>query len=145
MAAVLNTPAKLPEPTREQRQLAYAHMARPGWPPTLDAALAVQAYRVAIDGLARRLNRPRFELRTGPGHTLPRLPAPPTPTEPPAVVKGRAAAKVQAQVERAFTGLPDPLGAFPRTVKGPGWMGHAPTSNTNVIDRKRLAANDRDD
>lgn len=145
MAAVLTTPAKLPEPTREQRLLAYGHMARPGWPPTLDAALAVKAYRVAIDGLARRLNRPRFELRTGAGHSLPRLPAPPTPTEPPPVVRSRTAARTQAQAERAFTGLPDPLGAFPRTVKGPGWMGSGPISNTNAIDRKRLAANDRDE
>lgn len=133
------------EPTREQQQLAYSHMARPGWPPTLEAALAIYSYRTAINGLARRLHRPAFGQRTGPGHTLPKLPAPPTPTEPPPVVRGKAQAAQTKALQASFTGLPEPLGTFPRTTKGPGWLGCTATNAPGAPDRKRLAANDRDE
>jgi hypothetical protein len=46
-----------PEPTREQLVLAWRHLARPGWPDTLDAALQHPTYSVCIRGLARQLPR----------------------------------------------------------------------------------------
>jgi hypothetical protein len=45
------------QPSAEQRRLAYRQLARPGWPATLDAALQVQHYRIAIDAVARNMAR----------------------------------------------------------------------------------------
>lgn len=45
------------EPTPEQLVMAYRHLARPGWPDTLAAALAHPTYGVCLRGLARQLNR----------------------------------------------------------------------------------------
>lgn len=141
MAAVL-APSQPAAPTREQLLLAYRHLARPGWPDTLDAALAQYSYRTAIHGLARNLNRHRFELNAGRRHSLPDAPVPPTPAHLPTAVER----KHRAEQERrhGFTGRPDALGAFPMggVSKGPGWM---PTAAANSADRKRLAANDRDE
>ena len=76
-------PAPLPEPTREQLALAYRHLARPGWPTSVDAAMARHSYATALRQVARILHRGAWR---PPGHTplfaLPRI-VPPTPTEPP--------------------------------------------------------------
>ena len=71
------------EPTAEQLQMAYRHLANPSWPPTLDEALARQAYRVAIYAVARNLGRPRWMGAPRGASTLPAGPVPPTPTAPP--------------------------------------------------------------
>ena len=71
-----------PEPTREQLQLAWRHLARPGWPDTLDAALAHRSYSVALHGLARQLAR--APVCTPPPPRTGRVAyVPPTPTQPP--------------------------------------------------------------
>lgn len=43
--------------TAEQLRLAWRHVSRPGWPPTLEAALEHPAYAVALRGIARNLHR----------------------------------------------------------------------------------------
>lgn len=53
----MNAAAKMEEPTREQLQLAYRHLCRPGWPETLDAALQDRRISGLVRGLARSLNR----------------------------------------------------------------------------------------
>lgn len=44
-------------PTAEQLRLAWRHVSRPGWPPTLEQALEQHAYRVALHAIARNLGR----------------------------------------------------------------------------------------
>ncbi|MEY2689165.1 MAG: hypothetical protein RL375_3363, partial [Pseudomonadota bacterium] len=89
MARAANA-ATLPEPTREQLALAYRHMARPGWPSTLDAALQVHHYRICITQLARRMSRPGWTAQPRPLQLLSAgAPVPPTPAEPPPVARGR--------------------------------------------------------
>jgi hypothetical protein len=46
-----------PPPTDEQLRLAWRHISRPGWPPTLEHALQHPVFRVCLYGLARNLNR----------------------------------------------------------------------------------------
>lgn len=70
-----------PEPTREQLQLAWRHLARPGWPDTLDAALAHRSYSVALHGLARQLARAPVCVQP-PQRTPSTAYVPPTPTAP---------------------------------------------------------------
>ena len=43
--------------TAEQLRLAWRHISRPGWPPTLEAALERPHYRVCLEGIARNLHR----------------------------------------------------------------------------------------
>lgn len=48
----------MPAPvTAEQLRLAFRQVSRPGWPSTLEAALAHPAYRACLHGIARNLNR----------------------------------------------------------------------------------------
>lgn len=48
---------KVAEPTTEQLQLAFRHLARPGWPNTLEEALQDRRVGGLVRGLARSLNR----------------------------------------------------------------------------------------
>lgn len=48
------------EPSKEQLQMALRHLSRPGWPSTLDAALASPIYGPLVRTLARRINRPNW-------------------------------------------------------------------------------------
>jgi hypothetical protein len=112
---------KLPAPTREQLAMAYRHMANPGWPPTLEAALQVHHYSICIHGLARRLGRATWTPMARPLAHVPSQPVPPTPTAPRAVPRNRAG------------GGGNSIGLWLRP-NPPQW-----------IDGKRLAANDRDD
>jgi 4'-phosphopantetheinyl transferase EntD len=43
--------------TDEQLRLAFRQVQRPGWPSTLEAALAHHVYRTCLIGMARNLNR----------------------------------------------------------------------------------------
>jgi hypothetical protein len=79
----MRQPDKPPEPTREQLVMAYRHLARPGWPGTLDAAMAHATYSVCIRGLARQLNRTPACV-AAPVRT-PKAYVPPTPTAPRAI------------------------------------------------------------
>lgn len=85
MQAAQQTPAAqpLPEPSAEQLQLAYRHLARPGWPTSVEAAMARHSYATALRQVARTLNRGSWR---PPGYT-PIMGAhatvPPTPTQPP--------------------------------------------------------------
>jgi hypothetical protein len=75
------SPARTPRPappTTEQQAMAYRQLRRPGWPDTLEAALARPAYATAINGLARNLHR---------GGVRPAAPA--TPRAPAAAVPAR--------------------------------------------------------
>ena len=116
--------------TEEQQRLAYRELFRPHlWPQTFEAAMASKAFRVAICAVAR--NRARVQLRdvAKPISTLPRMPAPSTPVGPP---------NQQAASKRSPYSL----------AKGPEEaMGSWPTklSATANVDRKRLAANDKDE
>jgi hypothetical protein len=116
-----------PQPTRQQLEMAYRHLARPGWPRTLDAALQVQHYRVCINGLARQLDRPAWRPQPRPLHGVNNnAVVPPTPAHPPPAKR----AKPQAgPLPRGGTNL----GSFSRIAPA-GWL-----------DVKRLAANDRED
>lgn len=58
--------------TDEQLRLAWRHISRPGWPPTLEAALAQPTYRVCLLGIARNLGRRGID--RGPSRALPALP-----------------------------------------------------------------------
>lgn len=82
MASALH-PATAPEPSDEQLALAYRHLARPGWPTSVQAAMAVHSYATALRNVARNLNRGAWR---PPGRTplfsLPSI-VPPTPTQPP--------------------------------------------------------------
>jgi hypothetical protein len=44
-------------PTRQQMAQAFSTVTRPGWPSTLDEALARPAYALALEGLAALLAR----------------------------------------------------------------------------------------
>lgn len=73
----------LPEPSAEQLALAYRHLARPGWPTSVEAAMARHSYATALRQVARILHRGAWR---PPGHTplmSLRAHVPPTPTEPP--------------------------------------------------------------
>jgi hypothetical protein len=72
----------------EQLRLAWRHISRPGWPATLEAALALPHYRAALEGIARNLHRAAWAgivARTCPA------PVPPTPPSTPWVKPGSAA------------------------------------------------------
>ena len=71
------------EPTAEQLALAYRHLARPGWPNSVEEAMARHSYATALRQVARTLNRGAWRPL---GHTplmALRTPVPPTPTQPP--------------------------------------------------------------
>jgi hypothetical protein len=67
----------------EQLVLAYRHLARPGWPQTLDAALAHHTYGTCLRGLARNLRRGAWRPDAAPGVHNPAASVPPTPATPP--------------------------------------------------------------
>ncbi len=73
------------ELTTEQLEMARRHLARPGWPATLEETMRDPARAGCIRGLARSFSRggtatePRYVPPT-PQHAPP---VPPTPTEPP--------------------------------------------------------------
>lgn len=129
MARPARSPAPLPEPTEEQLALMYRHLARPGWPTTLEAALAHRVYGPCLRQAARTTNlhrgawRPQAGAPTVPPHAC----VPPTPTVP----------ATPAQ-HRARTGSPMNATAI-------AYWPHARTLQPQWIDRKRAAANDRDD
>lgn len=114
-------------PTRLQQELAYRHMARPGWPP-LDEALTIKHYAVAINGLARNLNRPLWRPSCAL-YSLPTAtpPVPPTPTAPPPTrLAGLKSSSPAARMPNAVLGrLPEaltfPLAGYPVN-RGPGWL-----------------------
>lgn len=64
-------------PTAEQLRLAFRHVSRPGWPATLEAALAHPVYSVCLTAMARQLNRHAFN------HQPPPQPVAPTPAAAP--------------------------------------------------------------
>lgn len=122
-----------PAPTREQLAMAYRHLSRPGWPATLDAALASHPHCVAITQVARQLNRPAW--RPCSGHSLPQLPAPPTPAMAPgagARADGRSHLSKAKGPKTALASFsrPTPLGML---------------QNPNRFDARKAAANDRDE
>lgn len=119
------------EPTLEQLQLAYRHMARPGWPSTLEAALQVHHYRICITQLARHMGRPQWQQPASrPRVGQPCAPVPPTPTQAQSTPRQRqqeAMAAARADMRN--------LMFWPRDTRyRPGGP-----------DRKRLAANDLED
>lgn len=62
--------------TAEQLRLAFRQVSRPGWPSTLEAALAHPVYRTCLQSIARNLNRRGID--SAPQHSaapaLPPLP-----------------------------------------------------------------------
>ncbi len=70
---------KVAEPTKEQLQLAFRHLARPGWPTTLEEALQDRRVGGLVRGLARSLNRVKATA----------LPAQPQPAWAPAAIRPR--------------------------------------------------------
>lgn len=117
------TPAA--EPTAEQLRLAYRQLHHPNrWPRTLEAALAHPVYGVCLRALARQISRPDWAQRTG---TPPAVPSTGAPAAPPAPAPApRAASPTAHQPQR-------------RT-----WA-QSPAPAAAAADRKRAAANDRDD
>ena len=116
-----------PAPSTEQLALAYRELWRHGWPTTLDAALQQHHLRVCITGLAR--NRQRKHLAAWPAHTLPRLPAPPTPVGVGWASNGRS------EYSKA-KGPATALGVWPLA---------SPVRVQHRRDGKKAAANDLDD
>lgn len=109
------------EPTLEQYALAFRQRARPHrGPATLEAALEDPVYRICLRQMALQLGRPRWQ----PAQVAAGLPVgpglPPTPTQ------ARVPPKTRSTPMFAGGGL----GCWPKS---------------NGVDRKRAAANDRDD
>ena len=80
-----------PQLTPEQLLQAWRHLNRPGWPPTLDEALAHPLRGPCVRGLARQFARERLAL---PWRYVPPTPAhapevPATPTAPRAITAPR--------------------------------------------------------
>lgn len=76
--------SQLPEPSRQQQELAYRQLRSPNWPDTLDAALAHHSYAVCINAVARRLSRANVCAGGRPPRVgQPDAFVPPTPTQPP--------------------------------------------------------------
>ena len=71
MAAPHPPPAPV---TDEQLRLAFRQISRPGWPATLEAALAHPVYRVCLHGIARNLGRAPFKTPPRPAPAAPQLP-----------------------------------------------------------------------
>lgn len=125
--------APQPEPTEEQLALMYRHLARPGWPTTLEAALAHRVYGPCLRQAARTTNLNRGAWR--PAAVAPvalglcHAHVPPIPT-------------VQRQVPKAVVRG----GSVMHTTPIAYW-GHSRTTTPQWLgaDRKRLAANDKDD
>lgn len=67
------------EPTTEQLQLAFRHLARPGWPETLELALKDRRISGLVRGLARSLHRAKATA----------FPAQPQPAWAPAAIRPR--------------------------------------------------------
>lgn len=117
-----------PEPTTEQLHMAYRILRNHTWPDTLEAAMERPSYATAIRGRARSLHRANV-CTPSPRPALPQGPVPPTPTAPRQVPKAAVrGGSVMHTTPIAFWG-------HART-QPPQWLG---------ADRKRLAANDRDD
>lgn len=123
-AAALHQPAA--DLTRDQLQMAYRHLARPGWPNSLDEALRVYSYATAIRGLARNFGRRRWHAVTGRPSSLPCGPVPPTPS-----------------ADELMTYTRRPIGSIARSPAAPlaGWPAAA---QRGAHDCKRAAANDID-
>lgn len=91
----------------EQLQLAYRHLASPGWPSSLEAALKVPDLAAQLYSQAATLGRPTWQQRkaTYASHSLPHAPVPPTP----AVYDGPAAKRPPGSIaapKQTATGLP---------------------------------------
>lgn len=71
----------------KQLRLAWRHVNRPGWPATLEAALALPHYRACLEGIARNLHRAAWA-----GWVARTCPAPVPPTPPSTVVDFKRAA-----------------------------------------------------
>lgn len=139
--------------TKEQLALAWRHLRRPWWPTTLEAALAHPVYGKALQGVARNFARASLcgPARTAapPASTAPQQPVPATPAEPPATARQpRERTSLGAWPRRMQT--PAPASRTPTAPRppwaDPHWLApatHHPAHRTP--DRKRLAANDRDD
>ena len=119
------TPQPRPEPTREQLEMAYRHLANPHWPPPLDLSLERWSYKKVLYSQARILSRPEFSGGNHTGHSLPRGPVPRTPEQ-----------------HELYTGNGRPTGSIAR---GTVALGQWPTlGQRSVYDVKRAAANDLD-
>lgn len=69
-AATRARPRSAP-PTDEQLRLAWRHISRPGWPSTIEAALAMPHYRACLLGIARNLHRRGIDRMPAAQPTLP--------------------------------------------------------------------------
>jgi hypothetical protein len=69
--------------TRDQLQVAYRQLFRPGWPATLEDVLLDPLRGPLVKGMARSMSRAAFRLQMVQ-HRLPTAPVPTTPTAPPA-------------------------------------------------------------
>lgn len=76
-AAQAPSVAPVAAPTEEQLRMAYRHLCRPGWPTPFEAAMAKLGYRTAITQVARNMHRQK--MTSFVSHSLPKMPAPPTP------------------------------------------------------------------
>lgn len=60
----MSTPDRPPAVTLEQLRMAWRHINRPGWPPTLEEALGNRSYSVCLYGIARNLHRTGMDRMT---------------------------------------------------------------------------------
>ena len=133
--APLATQAAENTPTTEQLSLAFRELWRQGWPSTLEAALQQHHLRICITGLARQ--RQRKPLQAWRPHSLPRLPAPPTPAGIGKPANGRSEYSLA-------TGPKTDLGSW-RGSSPKSMMPGAPNIKRTYFDVRRAAANDLDD
>lgn len=126
--------------TDEQLRLAYRQLRRPGWPDTLDAALADPLRAPLIRGLARSLSRVGMD-RSGGAAPVPQPPAPAPEAVQASARPPAAPAPAPAPARRPATRADTPSAAPAAPWRHPRW----PFAGAPGPDRKRLAANDRDD
>jgi hypothetical protein len=126
------------DPTPEQLALAFRNMSRPGWPPTLEAALQRHAFRVALVAVARGLGRPAWA--PAAAHSLPRPPAPPTPGTRELAGPMKNGRSPYSIATGPKTDLTSWRGSSPKNM-----MAGAPSIKRVYFDARKAAANDLED
>jgi hypothetical protein len=133
-----NVKLALQDPTPEQLAMAFRHLARPGWPCTLELALEKHSYRTALVQVARNLGRAKATAKRM--HALPQLPAPDTPGPRELTGSAKYGRSPYSIATGPMTELTSWRGSSPKQM-----MAGAPHIQRKYFDVRKAAANDLDD